>query len=327
LENAGALVISLDFELHWGMRDLVRPDDPYRANLLGAREAVPRMLELFARHGVAATWATVGMLFARDRDELEGLMPEPDARPRYHDRRLDPYGEAVGRDERVDPLHYARSLIERVRETPRQEIASHTFSHFYCLEPGQTREAFRADLAAAKRASSLVGIELRSLVLPRNQLNPEYADEIVAAGFRAYRGNAAGWMYRPKAFSRESAPRRAARLLDAYFDLSGAGSTAWSRVRESSALCNVAASRFLRPPAPRRAFAAGRRGRRAGDGMRHAARAGELYHLWWHPHNFGVNLDENLRALDAILRVFGECKDAHGMRSLTMAEAAEAALA
>ena len=33
--RGGALVVSLDFELHWGVRDHVSPSDPYVANLLG----------------------------------------------------------------------------------------------------------------------------------------------------------------------------------------------------------------------------------------------------------------------------------------------------
>ena len=61
----GALVISLDFELHWGVRDKRPVDGPYRENLLGAREAIPQMLDLFEEFGVAATWATVGFLFRK----------------------------------------------------------------------------------------------------------------------------------------------------------------------------------------------------------------------------------------------------------------------
>src|SRR3954447_2214187 len=72
----GAFVVSLDFELLWGVRDKYPPDGgAYRGNLLGARAAVPRMLELFAEFNVAATWATVGFLFAATRRELERHRP------------------------------------------------------------------------------------------------------------------------------------------------------------------------------------------------------------------------------------------------------------
>ena len=53
---------------------------------------------------------------------------------------------------------------------------------------------------------------------------------------------------------------------------------------------------------------------------------GGIFHLWWHPHDFGVHLAENLRAVRDILGWFARLRDAYGMESLTMAEAAERAL-
>ena len=85
----GALVISLDFELHWGVRDKCALDGPYRENLLGARRAIPLLLDLFEEFDVAATWATVGFLFARSRREREQFSPA--VRPHYADARLDAY--------------------------------------------------------------------------------------------------------------------------------------------------------------------------------------------------------------------------------------------
>jgi peptidoglycan/xylan/chitin deacetylase (PgdA/CDA1 family) len=69
--NVGAMVIYLDFELHWGVRDHAPPTRPYRENLDGARAAIPAMLRLFEEFDVRATWATVGFLFAQSRDEIE----------------------------------------------------------------------------------------------------------------------------------------------------------------------------------------------------------------------------------------------------------------
>src|SRR5262249_3591019 len=144
----GALVISLDFELNWGVRDS-RPGPGYRANLLGVREVVSGLLDLFARYRIHATWATVGLLFCRSREEM--LDSAPVLRPQYADPRLSPYADIlrVGASEAQDPLHYGASLIDRIRRAPRQEIATHTFSHYYCNEPGQDLAAFEADLAAA----------------------------------------------------------------------------------------------------------------------------------------------------------------------------------
>ena len=64
---ASKLIVSLDFELFWGMQD-VTDLDVYRQNVLGGREAIPRLLELFERHGVLATWAEVVFMLAEDYD-------------------------------------------------------------------------------------------------------------------------------------------------------------------------------------------------------------------------------------------------------------------
>ena len=84
----GVLVISLDFELHWGVFDHLSVEE-YRANLLGARACIPRMLELFEEFEVHATWATVGLLFFGARDDLIGGLPVE--RPQYADPRLSAY--------------------------------------------------------------------------------------------------------------------------------------------------------------------------------------------------------------------------------------------
>jgi hypothetical protein len=57
--------------------------------------------------------------------------------------------------------------------------------------------------------------------------------------------------------------------------------------------------------------------------MTHAAKKGEAFHLWWHPHNFGVNLQQNLRFLEAILKHYQVLHKTYGMRSLTMKQIAE----
>jgi Kef-type K+ transport system membrane component KefB len=58
----GTFVISLDFELLWGVRDKRTVTD-YGANIRGVRDVVPALLDLFAERDIACTWATVGLLF------------------------------------------------------------------------------------------------------------------------------------------------------------------------------------------------------------------------------------------------------------------------
>ena len=319
----GALVISLDFELHWGVRDWAAPDGPYRRSLLGARAVVPRLLERFAAAGVAATWATVGLLFARDRAERDAHAPS--VLPEYRNPGLSPYREPTGAAEEDDPLHYAASLVEAVRATPGQEVATHTFSHYYCLEPGQDREAFRADLRAAVSIAAARGIRLESIVFPRNQHNRTYDDLLLEAGIRCVRGNPRSWMYRPVHGGADSLPMRAARLADLHLPLAGPHSVAWSAISRPDGLSDVPASRFLRPCTPRSAPLDALRLRRIRGEMEAAARAGRVYHLWWHPHNFGAHPEINLSFLDAVLDHHAQCRERYGMQSLTMAGAARAA--
>jgi hypothetical protein len=89
-------------------------------------------------------------------------------------------------------------------------------------------------------------------------------------------------------------------------------------------LVNVPSSRFLRP-ARQPGYLEKLRLKRIVSAMEVAARHGEVFHLWWHPHNFGVETDRNLAFLGAVLDRFGELSRRYGMRSMTMAEVAAGA--
>ena len=315
---AGRLVISFDFELFWGVRDSTTLDR-YGPNILGVREAIPRLLEVFEKHGIRATWGTVGFLFFDDKDELLAHLPE--VRPDYADRRLSPYEALfeIGPDEKRDPYHFGLSLIRQILACPGQEIGTHTFAHYYCLEAGQDAAAFRADLRAARRAAERIGVRLKSITFPRHQINDGYLGTCRELGLIAYRGQPRSWMHDP--YERRMPLRRALRLADSYVDISGHNG---GRARRGpGGMIDVPASRFLRPFAPRLAPLEGLRLRRLTGEMRRAAQGGAIYHLWWHPHNFGRNMDENFAVLDRLVATFRELALEHGMQASTMAEVAE----
>ena len=319
----GALVISLDFELHWGVRDKRSVDGPYRENLLGARTAIPQILDLFEEFGVGATWATVGFLFARNRRERDEFLPL--IRPQYKNDKLDAYSEPTGDNEDDDPLHYAPSLVARIAKTPKQEIATHTFSHYYCQEPGETREAFAADIESATAIGRRYGFDIRSIVFPRNQFRAGYEGVLKEAGITCYRGNEPNWMYRPRPRGEETLAVRAPRLIDGYISLSGPKFIRWEEIAQPGGICDVRASMFLRPYSTQRKSLEPIRLRRIAGGIRAAAKNRGIFHLWWHPHNFGKNIPENLEFLRSVLKVFAEQRQVHGMQSLSMIEAASLA--
>ncbi len=315
----GALVISLDFELHWGVRDHVDRHDPLYRRLPEARRAVRDLTALFAARNIRATWATVGFLFASTRQELDAHLPNE--RPTYERPDLDPYVETIGLDEEQDPEHLAGSLVELIATTAGQEVGSHTFSHYYCLDPGQEESTFRADLAAAQSIPRWRGLELTSLVLPRNQWNPAYTDVVLDLGFRCIRGPQRTWGHEARRSGDDHGPlRRAARLADAYIGPSPPPTTAWSDVLHPSGLCNIPASAFMRPFTPSRKGLEPLRLARLRSGLRQAARRGRIFHLWWHPHNFSQHREENISILEGVLDEFEVLASTEGMRSLSMGD-------
>lgn len=314
----GVFLISLDFELHWGIRD-VKSVAQYRENLLGVRRVVPALLEIFAEYGIHATWATVGFLFFSTRADL--LASVPGLQPTYNDKHLSPYldMDGLGEDEIDDPFHFGRDLIQQIKSYPEQEIATHTFSHYYCLEPRQSLEAFRSDLQAARRAADSIGVTLKSIVFPRNQYDRHHLEVCTRMGIKAFRGNQKSWLHRPRASMQETRLQRSARLLDSYCGMSPHYSYPLADV-ERGPLLNLAASRFLRPCVPYIPALQEMQKRRILAELTHAAERGFVYHLWWHPHNFGTHLDQNMAFLRRILDCFRVMRERYSMRSMSMSE-------
>jgi hypothetical protein len=314
----GTFIVSLDFELHWGVRD-VKTVEQYRENLIGVRRAIPAMLATFAEYDIHATWATVGFLFFSGRSEL--LRALPTERPQYDDARLSPYARIgdLGQDENEDPFHFARSLLEQIRSSPKQEIGTHTLSHYYCLEPNQNIAAFRADLEAAMAAAADFGIVLKSIVFPRNQYNEAHLRVCGEVGLKAFRGNPQCWLYHPRARTEETYWVRAIRLLDSYCNLSSHNCYSLTAASPDVPM-NLPASRFLRPYNAKLPLAKVLQERRVKDDLTYAAEQGMVYHLWWHPHNFGTYLEKNIGMLRRILDHFRGLRERYGMQSKNMAE-------
>ncbi|QDT12273.1 polysaccharide deacetylase family protein [Planctomycetes bacterium K23_9] len=321
--NHGAFVISLDFELHWGLRDVLEWDSPEAQKLNSVWAIVPRLLQLFDRFEIAATWAVVGMLFAEGRQELEESFPS--VQPQYKEPELSPYGQRVGDSHVDDPLHYGLPLIRQIQNFASQEIASHTYSHYLCLEPGQSGEAFQADLEAGGRLAESKGVLMSSIVFPRNQHNSGYDDLLVANGITNFRGNPNTWLFRNMASDHKQLVKRLFRLLDAYCFFGNSYATKWSEIGTDSGLFNVPGSIFLRPYTESRKQVHRLHVQRIKRAMTYAAKKKRVFHLWWHPHNFSDCTEQNFKVLAEILEHFRMLNRKFGMRSQNMQQVAAAA--
>ena len=313
------LVVSLDFELFWGMQDCMDLTE-YESNIVGGRKAIPTMLELFQQHGIHATWATVGFLFGKNEAELRKYFPTQ--LPAYENEMLSTYRcfGKIGTNENEAPCFYGTSLVEQIAAVPGQELGSHTFSHYYCREAGQTTRQFRADMEAAKAIAADKGYDLCSVVLPRNQCEPEYALVLADMGFSSYRDEENDWIHEKVRFR---PLMRILRLMDVYFPLTGQGGYL---PKIENGIVNLVGSRMYKPYFKPLAFLEGLKIRRIKKQMLHAAKNGLTFHFWWHPHNVGIYTEFHMKQLEEIFSYYDELKETYGMRSLNMGEAAREVL-
>ncbi|TQI70432.1 polysaccharide deacetylase [Gramella sp. Hel_I_59] len=312
MKNNGQLVISLDFELIWGVFDKVEHHEKleYFEN---TRKLIPELLKLFNYHEIHSTWATVGMLFNESWEEwMENL---PQHFPKYTNQKLSAYN--YGNEHRSsinEKLCWASELIDLIAKSDNQEMATHTYSHYYCLEDGQNRDSFASDLQLVKKLASKKGLGLKSLVFPRNQFNESYKDICANHGIKTIRINPENWYW--KNTQRDTLADKIFRTGDAYIGLNDKSYNLGSiKVNQ---IVQQKASRLLRPHENN--FKDSLRINRIKNEMEFAAKNNKVYHLWWHPHNFGADPESNLKDLNTILEHFAKCQDKYGMQSFTMDE-------
>lgn len=325
-KTGGFFLISIDFELFWGMSDKTTIES-YGERILGERTAIPRMLDMFQTYGIHATWATVGMLMARNKEELLSLLPPEHLRPRYSDARMSVYNylhtHPIGINEHADMYHYGSSLVRKITHTPFQEVANHTFSHFYCMDGHHNEPAiFEADLDAHAKISSVYDVHTTSIVFPRNQMDAPALRSCIKKGLRTYRGNESHILYKARKDGEQSLGIRALRLIDHYINISGYHTYPLPQYLQGT-LVNLPSSRFLRPRSKLFSMFEGLKIRRITKAMTHAAKHNEVFHLWWHPHNFGIDQTENFANLQTIINHYLLLKKQYGMESVSMEELGE----
>ncbi len=314
MKKNGNFVISLDFELMWGVLDS-RTIDSYGKNIAKVNEIIPRLIVLFEKYEIKATFSTVGLLFYESFESRNEIIPK--IQPRYDELTLSPYYHWPNLALNNKDYFSALKLIKLIQQHPMHEIGTHTYCHYYCLEPGQDENSFRADLAMAKKIASKYECDLKSIVFPRNQYNSQYLNTCKDAGIVGFRGNEDAWIYRASRREKQGLFKRLCRLLDAYINLSG-HNTFLPEKESQSGLYNIKASRFLRPYSKKFRFFEKRRLKRIKKSMLHAAKNGETFHLWWHPHNFGSFTDENFDFLEQLLVYQNELKEKYNMNSHSM---------
>jgi len=321
--NKGKFVISLDFETHWGFFDNRTLDD-CRSQLLNTTTVINKLLQLAQEYDVSITFATVGMLFAKDKTDITKYTPE--LKPNYDNSALDAY-ELMNRIAEADQkFYFIQDLVNKIENDPLHEVGTHTFSHYYCHANGQTIDDFKADITSAIAIAKHLNIATKSIVFPRNQVQSSYLGVCEDLGIETYRGNC--W------FNFNNGTRKlvlkeygliALRVFDSYFNLSGSNSFKLEdHNNKGSKLVNIPASRFLRPYNSKLKFIETLKINRIKKVMTKAAKRNEVYHLWWHPHNFANNVEENFNNFIDILQHYKKLNSRYNFESITMQRLGEA---
>lgn len=326
VNNNGHFVISLDYELRWGFFELKSVEE-YEENLANTRKVIERLLDLSDTYNVKLTFATVGFLFAKNKEEL--IEYSPDQTPDYDKSELDPYAilDDIGHNEKEDPYHFGHSILKRIIDHNCHEVGTHTFSHYYCTEAGQTKEHFENDINAAVDIAENLNTSIESIVFPRNMFNSEYLDICYKLGIKCYRGTEDSFIYQlennPESLYYSWQIFRVLRMLDSYINLTGKHTHDLKKINKKNQIINLPQSRFLRPYNKSLKLFEPLKLRRIKKAMRHAARHNELFHLWWHPHNFGANMDENFKNLEDIFKEYDRLNKQHNFNSVTMTSLAK----
>ena len=309
----GTFTISLDFELHWGVFDKIdiKNKTTYFDNTI---IIIPKILELFSKHNIEATWATVGLLFNSNIDNLKSN--KPINIPLYDNSKLSAYNYINKNfQQKFSKYLFAPNLIDFIKKTKGQEIATHTYSHYYCLEKGQNINNFNEDLQKCNELAKQKGITFKSIVLPRNQYNVKYNKICYKNGIRILRSNPNIWFW--NTMTPETLQKKIFRTLDCYIPLFKSYYSFNKIVIKKNQPILLPASRFFRPVSKYH-FLNKIRIKRIKKEMTNAAKKNMFYHLWWHPHNYGNKPQNALLELEEILLHFKKLKEKYNMNSMNM---------
>jgi peptidoglycan/xylan/chitin deacetylase (PgdA/CDA1 family) len=287
--NRPVFILSVDVELLWGY--VLHPKDRAVRLLLRdetkGRGSALALLNILDRHGLPATWATVGSLFL-DPDRTHPGCPDA--------AQAGLLGPADRR------LFHAPDVIERIRRSPiGHEIAYHSFSHVRFSEC--TPEIALRELGAGVRVAAEFGLTLRSFVFPENKLG--HTALLKQAGFLIYRGRnlggrggeqGLGARVKGLVMRRITAPAVAPIWRDGLWEVPG----------------SMLFGDYVRP------FTVVSRATR---GLRAAIRHNMIFHPWLHPQD--LLLDPGLASkLDTFLALVAEKRQRGEIEVMTMGELA-----
>jgi hypothetical protein len=307
--NNGIFTISLDLEKFWGVAGS-KTINNYGENILHVELAIKQMLAMFEKYEVHATWAFVGFLGYKKFEDLQ--MDLNFELPKYKNKQQSTYTLLENIDEKMNQyLFLSGNEIEQIKITKGQELASHSFSHIYCDEAGVTNNDFVNDVKAFQKIAVDLNFSPKSFIFPRNQVKNDCVEVLAKNNYSSYRGKEENY-----GFLGNSIWHKIYRQLNLCISLSGHNTF----TIKPAEILNIKGSSFLHPISTNFELLNYLRRLRIKKALKYAAKNKEVYHLWWHPHNFGKNLDANIKNLELILKYYVNLKEKYGLNSMNMGE-------
>jgi len=306
-------VISLDFELFWGVIRS-RSIQDYQNNVFGVEDALPAIIDVFNEYQISATWAVVGSILCDSFDEWNELINEF-----YFDFSIFNNNEIKQIIKNNPRLFFNKKLVEHIKSSLSQEIASHTFAHYEVGNIETDISNFRKDMLLNNLVMNENGIIPKSIVFPRNIIDKTLISTLPELGINTFRGNQNHFLYKDGDKVPFGLVGKGLRYLDSSFNLSGSNSSIASEV---DGVINIPSTYFLRPisGSDARNVVNYHRLKRIKNHMTQAAKSNGMFHIWWHPHNFGNELNENIYFLKQILDHFIDLKSKYKMVSVSMGD-------
>ena len=281
------VVISIDFEMGWGMHEICgHKIDGYRKNLEQVSAIVPHMLKMLHDREIRATWATVGALGLRSWDEYFAMAPRS---PAYLNSNLRIDYSYYAESDPNGSLHFAPNLVEEIVNTEGQELGSHSFSHVYFRENGVTSSDFIADSKAVNSVfNDRYNTNPVSLVFPKNQSAFEFL--LSECGIHIWRGNENVWYFDAVTEAGNSYTARSLRLLESI--------NPWIKRSMPISGNKCQSSMFVRFNLPEMLWRL--QVTRLKNEL-NSLSGNEIFHIWFHPHNLGDDTSNRMSRFEKVL--------------------------
>jgi len=304
--DKGKFVISLDAEYAWG-----RISDPKVKNFAPLFEQTRlvnrRLLTLFDQYEIPVTWALVGRMIedpaaptSHFQSDLKNYFSNISSATIYNDSVLNRADNSFVFDDQ---------LVQQIKAAKvKHELATHTYNHiFFDEELDKTKIA--ADLDAALALAKQNEFSISSIVFPRNKVN--HLQELQARNIQYYRA--------PDIFRYAQKKGKLNRLLNIMDQLMPVAPMV-VEPKLKSGMVAIPGSLLFRVPhfGAKRFYPFGMLTQKAIRGLHSAVKHKKIFHLWFHPFNFGYRIEEHFKALEAVLKVAKQLRNNNQLELQTM---------